>query len=71
MLFFPLFDLPALFVSIVIPDLEGLSILISNIPLPLHDSSTLVLVHLFWNSNSNHCVLPLQMAEQRYEIVYA
>jgi membrane-bound metal-dependent hydrolase YbcI (DUF457 family) len=36
MLLFPIFDLPALFISSVIPDLEGLYILAFRLPLPLH-----------------------------------
>ncbi|NWG08895.1 MAG: metal-dependent hydrolase [Nitrososphaerales archaeon] len=36
MLFFSIFDLPALFVSSVIPDIEGIYVLMSGAPLPLH-----------------------------------
>ncbi|MGQ9718491.1 MAG: hypothetical protein ACUVWK_01345 [Nitrososphaerales archaeon] len=36
MLFFPIFDLPALFVSSVIPDIEGIYVMMSGSPLPLH-----------------------------------
>ncbi|MEM3531418.1 MAG: hypothetical protein QXD42_06475, partial [Nitrososphaerales archaeon] len=36
MLFFPIFDLPALFLSSVIVDLEGICILMFGFPLPLH-----------------------------------
>jgi len=36
MLLFPIFDLPALFVSSVILDLEGLSVITFHLSLPLH-----------------------------------
>lgn len=36
MLFFPIFDLPTLLLSSVIVDLEGIYVLMSSSPLPLH-----------------------------------